>query len=76
MLLDEIGHDFSITGKSPDSPNFILLHETAVTFNICTENGSKLTFNLLVGHKIHPLKVLKLKEENTEENMNPSPVSL
>jgi hypothetical protein len=74
MLLDGVGHDFSIGGKGPDGPDFILLHEAAVTFYVCTENGCKLTFDLWIGHEIHSLRVLKSKERNTEENVNPFPI--
>jgi hypothetical protein len=31
---------------------FVLTHETAVTLDICTEDGSELTFGYLGGHEI------------------------
>jgi hypothetical protein len=50
ILLYKILYCFTVSSQCADSRFFILSHEATVTFNISTEDGGKLAFEVLGGH--------------------------
>ncbi len=63
MLLDKRSHGFLVSLQHLDSPNLVLTHETAVAFDIGTEDGSELAFDTLRCHGITPLEFLGAGED-------------
>src|SRR5215813_7879533 len=45
MLLNKRGHDLPVGSQGADGGFFILTHETAIAFDISTEDGGELTFH-------------------------------
>jgi hypothetical protein len=52
MMLNETSHHLLVSIQDADSPFLILSHETAVTLDIGTEDGSEFAFYFLGGHGI------------------------
>jgi hypothetical protein len=63
MLPNQASHDFFVGIQGTNGPFLIFPHETAVAFDIGTEDGSEFTFNFLVGHGVSPKNSIKGREK-------------
>jgi hypothetical protein len=53
-LLNKIGYYCAVGCECANGCLFIVVHESAVTFNVCTENGGELTLKTFICHRITP----------------------
>jgi hypothetical protein len=50
MFLDNLGNNLPVSGNGADGGLVILAHESAVTFDISTEDRGELTFEVFCCH--------------------------
>jgi hypothetical protein len=53
-LLGKISYCGAVSGKCADGGLFVIIHEAAVAFDVCTENGGELAFKTLICHMAPP----------------------
>jgi hypothetical protein len=54
-LLGKVSYCCAVRGKGADSGLFIVVHESAVTFNVCAKNGCEFTLKTIFCHRGTPV---------------------
>jgi hypothetical protein len=50
VFLDDFGDNLPVSGNGTDGVLVVFTHEATISFDIGTEDGGKLTFEVLAGH--------------------------
>ena len=56
MFLDDLSDNLPLSGNGANGGLVVFTHESAITFDIGTEDCSKLTFEVLRGHAVTSFK--------------------